>query len=209
MAYGHQKIEVKFNSNRLTHFAGIYLLYLFLKSIGFRVLLSRQIHYSQRNNHYTISEMILSLMYPVVLGLDRIEIIILLGHNGIFQLLTGLKNFPKPTTLRRFLLRGSDNLLPQIVILHRRLRKYFLDLIVKDKKLIFDLDSTVCTLYGNQEGAFREYNPERKGKKSYHPLFCFEANSGQSMFGLLRKGNVYTSSGSREQLEKLFERYSY
>lgn len=174
-----------------------------------RKFFTLNIRYRQRNNHYTVSEMVLALIYPIILGLERIEITTLLGHNGVFQLLTGLKNFPKPTTLRRFLVRGSENLLPQLVGLHHRLRKYFLDQIVRDKKLIIDLDSTVCTLWGNQEGAIRGYNPGHRNKKSYHPLFCFEANSGQSMFGLLRKGNVYTSTGSHEQLSELFERYSY
>lgn len=208
MAYGIRKLTVEFNSNRLTHFGGVYLFHFFLKQIGLRNFLAQHIHFKQRNNHYTISEMILALIYPIILGLERIEITALLGNNGIFQLLTGLQIFPKPTTLRRFLLRSSENLLPQLINLHNRLRKYFLDLILRDKKLIFDLDSTICTVYGNQEGALKGYNPKHKGRKSYHPLFCFENNSGQSMFGILRKGNVYTSVGSREFLESLFKEYS-
>lgn len=209
MAYGHNKIEIKFNSSQLTHFGGVYLLYLFLKNVGFRVLLSRQIHYAQRNNRYTISEMILSLIYPVILGIGRIEITSLLGSNGVFKTLTGLESFPKQSTLRRFLLRGSENLFPELVSLHHRLRKYFLDLIVPDKKLLFDLDSTVYTVWGNQEGALKGYNPKNKGRKSYHPLFCFEYYSGQSMFGTLRKGNAHTSAGSKELLIDLLTRYSY
>lgn len=159
MAYGHNKIKIKFNSSQLTHFGGVYLIYLFLKNIGFRKLLALNIHFTQRNNHYTISEMILSLMYPIILGIGRIEITALLGNNGVFKTLTGLENFPKPTTLRRFLLRGSKNLFPEFVSLHHRLRKYFLDLIVPDKKLLFDLDSTIYTVWGNQEGALKGYNP--------------------------------------------------
>lgn len=209
MAYGHPKIEVKFNSDQLTHFGGIYLLYLFFKNIGFRVLLSRKIHYSQRNNYYTISEMILALMYPIILGLERITITTLLGNNGVFKTLTGLRSFPQPSTLRRFLIRSSDDLLSQLVSLHQRLRKYFLNLIVRDKKLLFDLDSTVCTVYGNQEGALKGYNPEHRGKKSYHPLFCFEYHSGQSMFGCLRQGNATSATGSYELLVELFNNYSF
>jgi len=207
MAYGHRKINIEFSSNRLTHFGGVYLLHLFLKNVGLRNLLGKVIHFEQRNNHYTISELIFSLMYPVILGIGRIEITGLLGNNGVFKLLTGLKGYPNPTTLRRFLLRGADKLLPQLVRLHDRLRKYFINLIMLEKKLLIDLDSTVCTIHGHQEGAAKGYNPGQRGKKSYHPLLGFENRSGTSLFGLLRKGNAYTSDGALDYLKIFFEQY--
>jgi hypothetical protein len=207
MAYGAKKVQIKFNSNRLTHFGGVYLFHLFLKQIGWRSFITLNINYKQRNNHYTISEQIFSLVYPVILGLNRIEISKLLGNNGVFKLLIGLSEFPDPTTLRRFLQRSSADLLPQLVRLHDRLRKHFLNLIVPEKKLLIDLDSTVCTIFGHQEGAAKGYNPNHRGKRSYHPLFCFESVSGISLFGLLRHGNVYTSAGSVEYLKTFFEQY--
>ncbi|MBU4332237.1 IS1380 family transposase [Patescibacteria group bacterium] len=207
MAYGATKVQIKFNSNRLTHFGGIYLFHLFLKQIGWRSLITLNIRHEQRNNHYTISELIFSLLYPVILGLSRIEISKLLGNNGVFKLLIGLNNFPDPTTLRRFLIRGSEEILSQLIRLHNRLRKYFINLIVPEKKLLIDLDSTVCTLYGHQEGAARGYNPEGRGRRSYHPLFCFEHHSGTSLFGLLRHGNAYTSVGSLDCLKTFFQQF--
>ena len=52
--------------------------------------------------------MILALVYPIVLGLDRIETASFLRSNGTFQYLTGLQSFPDPQTLRRFLLQAPD-----------------------------------------------------------------------------------------------------
>jgi hypothetical protein len=43
--------------------------------------------------------------------------------------------------------------------------------------LVSDLDSTVVTVFGNQEDAAVGYNPRYRGKKSYDPLVCMEANS--------------------------------
>jgi hypothetical protein len=207
MAYGIKKLTVEFNFSRLTHFGGVYLFHLFLKQVGLRRLFAQKTDFPQRNNHYTVSEMIFSLMYPVILGIGRIEITSLLGNNGVFKLLTGLKSYPNPTTLRRFLLRGTEKLLPQLIRLHDRLRKYFIDLIVPEKKLLIDLDSTVCTIFGHQEGAVKGYNPTHRGKRSYHPLFGFENKSGSSLFGLLRKGSAYTSDGTVEYLKSFFEQY--
>lgn len=207
MSYGAQKVHIKFNSNRLTHFGGVYLFHLFLKQIGWRSLIALRIRYNQRNNEYTISEQLFSLLYPIILGLSRIEVSKMLGNNGVFKLLIGLNRFPNPTTLRRFLVRSSEELLPQLVRLHDRLRKYFIDRIVPENKLLVDMDSTVCTIYGHQEGAAKGYNPRARGRRSYHPLFCFESNSGSSLLGVLRHGNAYTSTGALEYLQQFFQQY--
>jgi hypothetical protein len=45
--------------------------------------------------------MILSLVYPIILGLDRLETASLLRSNGTFQYLTGLPSYPSPQSLRR------------------------------------------------------------------------------------------------------------
>ncbi len=207
MAYGATKVQVKFNSNRLTHFGGVYLFHLFLKQIGWRHLVGITIKYEQRNSQYTIPEQLFSLLYPIILGLSRIEVSRMLGNNGVFKMLIGLNRFPDPTTLRRFLIRGSDELRPQLIRLHDRSRKYFIDRIVPEKKLLVDMDSTVCTVYGHQEGAMKGYNPRGRGRRSYYPLFCFESNSGTSLLGLLRHGNAYTSTGAKEYLARFFVQF--
>ncbi|MCW5553714.1 MAG: hypothetical protein KIS67_16345 [Verrucomicrobiae bacterium] len=43
--------------------------------------------------------------------------------------------------------------------------------------MILDLDSTVVTVFGHQEQAEVGYNPRYRGKRSYNPLLCLEANS--------------------------------
>jgi hypothetical protein len=67
------------------------------------------IPYPQRNNRYTLSEIILALIYPMILGLEKIEVSALLKTNGVFQYITGLPSFPDPTTLRRFLTEPRRN----------------------------------------------------------------------------------------------------
>lgn len=212
MAYGAQKVHVKFTSNRLTHFGGVYLFHLFLKQIGWRHLIGRRIKFEQRNTQYTISEQLFSLLYPIILGLSHIEISKMLGNNGVFKMLIGLSGFPNPVTLRRFLIRGSNELQLQLIRLHDRVRKYFIDQIVPNKKLLVDMDSTVCTIYGDQEGAVKGYNPRHRGKKSYHPLFCFESHSGtilsllhrQKKIGIGRIGSIYLIY---DQCVQLFSHY--
>ena len=39
-----------------------------------------------------------------------------------------------------------------------------------------DIDSSVMTRYGEQEGAKKGYNPTKKGRPSHHPLIAFIAD---------------------------------
>ena len=68
-----------------------------------RHFLAQHLIYSRRNQRYSVPQMLLALVYPIVLGLDRIETASFLRSNGTFQYLTGLPSFPDPQTLRRFL----------------------------------------------------------------------------------------------------------
>ncbi len=43
--------------------------------------------------------------------------------------------------------------------------------------LTLDLDSTVMTRYGNQEGVVRGYNPTKPGRPSHYPLMAFVADT--------------------------------
>jgi len=61
--------------------------------------------------------------------------------------------------------------------------------------LIFDIDSSVFVIYGKAEGARVGYNPKKPGRRSYHPLFCFEAGFEEFWHGSLRPGNTGSSTG--------------
>jgi len=140
---------MRFTAPHLTHFAGVYLFHQFLQQIKLRSYLSRHLSYEQRNHHYTVSEMILALIYPMILGFEKIEVTSFLRTNGVFQYLTGLPTFPNPTTLRRFLTRGSSELLSPLQEIHNDLRMYFLTQPIPRSSFCIDFDSTAKTLYGH------------------------------------------------------------
>lgn len=194
---------MKFTSNSLTHFGGINLLHAFLQQLKLRTFISERIRFSQRNNHYTLSEVLLALLYPMILGLEKIEVSALLKTNGVFQTITGLPSFPDPSMLRRFLVRATEsNVLPQLRTLHDHLRSHFLVLPHVPSSFWIDCDSTACTLYGHQEGAVKGYNPNKPGKKSYHPLIITEAHLGDCLAGVLRRGNAHTAEGVLDLLQQ-------
>jgi hypothetical protein len=203
MRFGPKNLAISF-TGKITHFGGIYLLHLFLKRIKLKSLLSKKVFFAQRNHHYTISEVILALIYPIALGFGRIEATQLLRHNGVFQYLTGLPSYPDPQTLRRFLLRMAPMSLPQLRRLHDQLLSTMMLKPTPPARLIFDLDSTVLVLYGQQELARIGYNPKKRGRPSYHPLVCFNGLTKDYWHGELRAGDAHTSAGVLAFLEASF-----
>lgn len=195
---GARNVHTSFTAVALTHFGGVYLLHQFFQQLRLRTYLSRHIHYTERNIRYSRTELLFALMYPMILGLEKIEVSALLKTNGVFQYLIGLPCFPHPTTLRRFLVRSAPILLPQLRKVHDDLRTYFLCQPITPSSFWLDCDSTARTLYGNQEGVVRGYNPAHPTKKSYHPLVVTEAHRRDCLAGILRPGNVYTADGIKE-----------
>lgn len=61
--------------------------------------------------------------------------------------------------------------------------------------LTFDLDSGILTVYGKLQFARVGYNPRKRGRRSYHPLLCFEAHLQEFWHGSLRPGDAGASTG--------------
>ena len=85
-----------------------------------------------------------------------------------------------------------------------RLLQTFIHLPAQRSGLIFDLDSTVVTVFGNRENAAVGYNPRYRGKKSCDPLLCIESNSSFLWDAELRPGNAGTWDGSLDVLDTSF-----
>jgi Transposase DDE domain group 1 len=196
MTRGPRKLRLIFGSVSLTHYGGVYLLHRFFSRLRLKKLLTQQARLIQRNNRYSVGEMLLALLYPMILGLERIETTQLLRQNGVFQYLTGLPSYPDATTLRRFLLRVAPVALPRLRALHEQFLQRMTITPHRPTRLIFDVDSTVLVVYGQQEQARRGYNPIKRGRPSYHPLLCFEGQSKDFWHGELRPGDVHTASGT-------------
>src|SRR5437016_919377 len=204
MRHSPRNLRIACDHKGLTHFGGVYFFHEFLRVLQLRHFLARQLRYRRQNHRYSVSQMILALVYPLVLGLDRLETASFLRANGTFQYLTGLPSYPDPQSLRRFLLQAPPEFRAQLHRFNNRLLRQFIHLPAHRSRLILDLDSTVVTVFGRQEGAAVGYNPRYRGKRSYDPLICLEANSSFLWDTELRPGDAGTWAGSRELLASSF-----
>jgi Transposase DDE domain group 1 len=197
MAKGTRKIDVSFEETHITHFGGMWLIQRFCNHLGLKRLFQRHVRTGFRLGPHQDSELFLALIYAIIMGLRRINKTEILQYNGAFLEMLGLKRFPDQATLRRFLKRLSPKTIRQLGRLHDSLRAHLFALPSSPTSLTFDLDSVVVTVYGKQQGAQVGYNPKKHGRRSYHPIFCFEAHRQEFWHGAFRPGNTVAATGAR------------
>jgi hypothetical protein len=61
---------------------------------------------------------------------------------------------------------------------------------ISHKRIHVDVDTTVETLYGEQQGGRKGHNTAHRGKKGYRPLLCFIQETREYLVGKLRSGET-------------------
>jgi hypothetical protein len=65
-----------------------------------------------------------------------------------------------------------------------------------------DIDSSVITRYGEQEGAKKGYNKHKPGRKSQHPIIAFVSEIEMVTNFWLRSGDAHTANNFKAFLEE-------
>src|SRR5439155_13498390 len=118
MRKGLQTLEFAFEGDALTHFGGLFLIQRFCNKLRLRRRLQRILKAAPKWIDYSPEDMIATLLYVLIAGIQRVNKTEILQYNGLFLSLLGLKRFPDQTALRRFLKRLPTSAIRQIVRLH-------------------------------------------------------------------------------------------
>ncbi len=77
-----RNLKIACNHRGLTHYGGVCLFHEFLQVLQFREFASWHLRYPRRNQDYSLPQMLVALIYPIILGLDRLETASFLRTNG-------------------------------------------------------------------------------------------------------------------------------
>jgi len=191
MPKGIRKIKFSFVADGLTIFGGMALFHQFCKFLRRRYLLQNYVQWPPYNQKkYCSADLFLAHLFAIVAGIGRIQNIQSLIQNGLLPQLLGLPHLPRKDTLRDFLYRFSYKSLRSLQALHDRVRQNFLERFGPIYSSVVDMDTTVLTVYGHQEGSAIGYNPFHRGKKSFHPIIASEGRLGLTLNFELRSGNI-------------------
>ncbi len=194
--------EWAFTDKQITAWGGMRVLKEFIDRTEILTAISKtDIPYPQSNSGYNPIELIESFIVSVWLGAVRFSHTALLRFDGALKEIFGWKKVASVSTYTRFFRKFN----------RQRVDKVFFDINrwyweqLPQKTLTIDLDSTVLTRYGEQEGSKRGYNPKKRGRPSHHPIMAFASELRMGVHSWLRSGDSGTANGAREFLSETKE----
>lgn len=187
------EVAVDFSAKNLTGFGGISVFGEFIRRLDLESLLN-QVEVPHFGMVYSTGRLLLIMLLGFVLGSERMQDVASLRLDGTLLRILGWRRWPVQSTITRFLHRfketGVTSLLGVMVLAIERFRGGWRGF----ERLHLDLDSHVRTVHGKTlENAVVGYNPNKRGRPSYHPLMAFIGETRDILRGIFRPGNTTTS----------------
>jgi hypothetical protein len=190
-----RKIAEEFTLRRATSFGGFNLLADFMDSIGFDDLLHRDLEFGKaRWADYSLGSMIEMMVQGYACGLQRPFHFDAIQIDPLITYKLRLERLPDHTLFNKDLKRfDTKEKVDQLLSVHWSVVNRGLK---PSQPLVLDFDSTVETVYGNQEMSAVGYNPHKHGRASYHPLLAYDGSTGLSLNAALRPGDTTSMTGA-------------
>lgn len=207
-----QKLHIEKGARGLTTQAGLIPVAQFLRKHNVSSLIEKTLkHERGASALYDAVDGICLTIVAIMGGARAMTGIVTVWSDSVLRRIAGWSSIPDDSSLGRlfksFTMRHVSEMETLNHALRTRIWRYALrhgrDLVGARRYLAIDVDSTVKTLYGRQEGAAKGYNPHKKGAFSYHPLLAFCTDTKEILQGWLRDGSSYTSNGIVEFTKQL------
>jgi hypothetical protein len=186
---------VTFDNDTVTDAGNFQFIEIFKQLISLDEIITDHFTLEQKKNCvYTNQQLIDYLLDCSILGHTRFFHMDALQSDPGYQIVKEIDRFPDESTFRTFLKKLKWNHLIQLIainkeILHRKAK-------MEPKRLIWiDIDDTVITLFGEQEGGVKGYNPRYHGRPSFKARVAFISGTGELLHLDLNPGNANGMKG--------------
>lgn len=195
-----------FAGKNLTPYGGLLPVATMLEKIGFRPLLEETLKVTRATRVMEAYQFILAMVLGMYVGFSRLNQLRFVARDPILTGILQITQLPPQCTLWRFMAALHSSVAGQILKLQCVLReRVWAAANVQLTTVALDTDTTVHTLYGNQFGARKSYNPKNRGKKSYQPILTFIAETREFVAGQLRNGDRPTGAQIAAHLRVVFQ----
>jgi hypothetical protein len=165
------EFDISYTSKEITPWGGMAFLSQMLQKTGFRELVDRNpdLPVAGSNRGYKTSTIIEGFITSIWCGANRFLHTEVTRHDAALGRIFGWQRTPGQDTYKRFFSKFTQST-------NQSISDYFYSWIFDNFKFdnfTLDIDSSVMTRYGQQEGAKKGYNPKKRGRNSHHPLIAF------------------------------------
>jgi len=196
-------LKIEFTDKEITPWGGVSLLKRMLDKIEFEKVLSElDLPKPGSNRGYSPIQLVLSFIVSVWCGANRFLHTEVTRQDAVIRKLFGWKTMAGHLSFERFFGKFSK----------ARNQRVFTGIYqwlfsqLKFDNYTLDVDSSVLTRYGLQEGATKGYNPTKRGRSSHHPIIAFMGSLRLVANCWLRPGDSHTASNLFSFLQDTFEK---
>ena len=202
----NKRFKLNFDGGDLSSDAGLLLIKEFISKLHFDKLIDSIFHTNDSSSRRTHKddENLLQVIYQIFSAYYEDDCADELTNDPILTAILAKEALASQPTLSRFYNRMDNDTLRQFDTLMKAMRKIVYT-IKRPEFILLDLDSTLLSTYGKQEGEGFNYHYQEHG---YHPLVCYDGLTGDLLKILLRDGTAYSSNGVADFLRPLLEELS-
>ena len=194
-----------FETKNLTAYGGLLPIATLLEKLGFQQLVEETLTVKRVTRAMSMYQFVLGMVLAAYVGFSRLHHLRFLEREPMLTGILRVLRLPPQCTFWRFLASLHLGIARQLLEVQRRMRERVWEAAhVQLAAVTLDTDTTVHTLFGNQMGGRKSYNPKNKGKKSYQPILTFLAETREYISGELRNGDRPTGAQIARHLESVF-----
>ena len=200
----HKIPEIRFEDQQLTSFSGLLIFQLLFNRINLKQRLKDCFDHLKVSPIFGNHLIVLILILHLILGFRRLREIDYYRDDPLVLRIMGIRKMPDVSTISRTLAKMETQSVENIRTLSRAL---VIEGLQRERfpRLTFDFDGSVQSTKGHVEGSAVGFNKTKKGARSYYPLFCTVAQTGQFFDIFHRPGNVHDSNGAANFMLSCFE----
>lgn len=193
-----------FSSRNLTPYGGLLPVITMLEKLSFQSLVEQTVTSKRMPRAMDLYRFVLGIVLGLYIGFPRLNQLRFIARDPILTGILQVTKLPVQSTFWRFVNALHRNVARQILTVMKIMRQRVWEAAnVKLEVVTIDTDTTVHTLYGQQMGGRKSYNPKNKGKKSYQPMLTFIAETREYVWGELRNGDRPTGKQIGDHLRNV------
>ena len=179
-----------FEARNLTAYGGLLPVATMLEKLGFQQLVEETLTIKRQTRSMPMFRFIVGMVLACYVGFSRLNHLRFLKREPMLTGILRVAQLPPQSTFWRFLASLHLGVARQLLTVQWRMReRVWAAANVQLDEVTVDTDTTVHTLFGNQMGGRKGYNPKNKGKRSYQPILSFIAETREYAAGQLRTGD--------------------
>lgn len=194
-------------SERLSPFGGLLGLVKFMELIRFKEIFEELYTPPSRTPDMGHHNMVYGFIMLLFIGFNRVWHFLYIQTDSMLCSIFHVSKLPFVTTYWRYVNSLGINQGKSLLMVMSALRERVWHVCeIGYKTIHIDIDTTVETIYGNQQGGRKGHNTKNRGKKGFRPVLCFIEETREYFAGKLRSGETMGSDEVGEVIRS-FKKY--